>query len=329
MDEPRGTVPRMPTMKRWPRSLVALGIAFVGTVALTIGLTMLIVQDRVTSTAESTPTPMPTIAVGAVPTQAGGSLLFSGDREDSFGLDRGSYEVAVNPDFERGFARVEYGRFGLIGENGAVFFEHDPLVVVQIDFGAMAFYPEPDACTITPGELNPAIGVASAHLACTDLTDIRDAGSVTIDGGIALPADMLGMRGDLPPSGGQVTVGSRTLEFSDGRVLVQDATIVGTERQPLFLFGDDETSSIGFERDPESGELFVTYLVVDEDLFEIDDEACDVNASEIGMLNPITTVLDLSIRCAEVDLGEHGALTIDASLVVDMIFQPGLDSADS
>ena len=308
-------------------SLVVLGVAFGGTVAITIGLTMLIVQDRVTSTADSTPTPFPTIAVGAVPTQTGGTLAISGDREATFRLDRGSYEVAVNPDFERGFARVEYGRFGLIGETGAVHFEHDPLRVAQIDYEGMAFYPEPDACTITPGELNPTIGVASAGLTCADLTDIRDTGSVTIDGGIALPADMLGMRGDLPPPGGQLVVGSRTLEFSDGRVLVQDVTIVGSGRQPLFLFGDDETSSIGFERDPERGDLYVTYLVVDEELFEFDDEACDVSASELGMLNPITSVLDLSIRCDEIDLGEHGVVTIDTSLVVDMIFQPELVAA--
>lgn len=317
----------MLVMTRWPRSLVVLGVAFAGTVAITIGLTMLIVQDRVPSTAESSPTPFPTIAVGTVPTQTGGTLVVSGDREGTFTLDRASYEVAVNPDFERGFARVEYGRFGLLGESGAVYFEHDPLVVAQIDFEAMAFYPEPEACTITPGELNPAIGVASAHLTCADLTDIRDTGSVTIDGGIALPGDMLAMRGDLPPPGGQVDVGSQTLEFSDGRVLVQDVTIVGSGRQPLFLFGDDETSSIGFERDPESGDLYVTYLVVDEELFEFDDEACAVSASELGMLNPITTVLDLSIRCDEVDLGGHGVVTIDTSLVVDLVFRPGAVSA--
>ena len=319
----------MSTMKGLPRSLVVLGVTFAATVAITVGLTMLIVQDRVTSTGDSTPTPMPTIAVGAVPTQTGGTLAIIGDRAATFTLDRDSYDVAVNPDFERGFARVEYGRFGLIGESGSVHFEHEPLVVAQIDFEGMAFYPEPDECTISPGELNPAIGVASAHLTCADLTDIRDAGSVTIDGGIALPADMLGMRGNLPPPGGQVAVGSQTLEFSDGRVLVQDVTIVGSGRQPLFLYGDDETSSIGFERDPDRGDLYVTYLVVDEELFEFDEEACEVSASELGMLNPITTVLDLSIRCADLDLGDHGIVTIDSSLVVDMIFQPGAESAGS
>jgi hypothetical protein len=324
-----GHIPRMPAMKGMPRSLAVLAVTFAGTVAITVGLTMIIVQDRATSTADSTPTPFPSIAVGAVPTQTGGSLVVSGDRDAGFRLDRDSYEVAVNPDFERGFARVEYGRFDLIGESGAVHFEHDPLRVAQIDFEAMVFYPDPDECTITPGELNPAIGVASAHLTCPELTDIRDAGTVTIDGGIALPADMLGMRGDLPPPGGRVEVGRRTLEFSDGRVLVQDVTIVDSERQPLFLYGDDETSSIGFERDPERGDLYLTYLVVDEELFELDDDACELSLSELGQLNPITTVLDLSIRCDEVDLGEHGVVTIDTSFVLDMIFQPGALSADS
>jgi hypothetical protein len=314
-------------MHALPRSLVVLAMTFAATVAITIGLTMLIVQDRGTSTAESSPTPFPTIAVGGVPTQTGGSLLVSGDHEGTFTLDRGSYEVAVNPGSERGFARVEYGRFGLIGERGAVYFEHDPLVVVQIDFEEMAFYPDPDVCEITPGELNPEVGVASAHLRCGDLTDIRHRGMVAIDGGIALPGDMLGMRGDLPPSGGHIDAGGQILEFSDGRVLVQDATIVGSGRQPLFLFGDDERSSIGFERDPHTGDLYVTYLVVNEELFEFDDEACDVSPSEVGRLNPITTVVELSIRCDALDLGDHGVVTIDASLIVDLIVQPDPISA--
>ena len=317
----------MVEMNALPRSLVVLAMTFAATVAITIGLTMLIVQDRGTSTAESSPTPFPTIAVGGVPTQAGGSLQVSGDREGTFTLDRASYEVAVNPDFERGFARVEYGRFGLLGESGAVYFEHDPLEVAQIDFEEMAFYPDPDACEIMAGELNPEIGVASAHLRCAGLSDIRGEGTVTLDGGVALPGDMLGMRGDLPPAGGRIDVGSQTLEFSDGRVLVQDATIVGSGRQPLFLFGDDERSSIGFERDPHTGDLYVTYLVVDEELFEFDDDACEASPSEVGTLNPITTVLELSIRCDGLDLGDHGVVTIDSSLIVDLIVQPDPISA--
>jgi hypothetical protein len=40
-------------------------------------------------------------------------------------------------------------------------------------------------------------------------------------------------------------------------------------------------------------------------------------------------VLDLSIRCDQVHLGEHGVVTIETSFVVDMIFQPGALSADS
>jgi hypothetical protein len=118
-----------------------------------------------------------------------------------------------------------------------------------------------------------------------------------------------------------MAVGSQTLAFSDGRVLVQNALTEDTERQPLFLYGDDDASSIGFERDPDTAELFVTYLVVDEELFDILDEACRVTTTELGMLNPITTVLELSIQCSELDLGAHGVVAIDDSLVIELILE--------
>lgn len=309
----------MCAMREWPRSLVVLAVAFAGSVAITLGLTMIVVQDRFSSTDESTPTPMPTISVGAAPTRTGGSLALSGDRTGSFTLDRNFYDVSIEPDFERGFARVEFGRYSLLGDAGAIHIAWDSLEVEQIDFDGLTFYPEPDACTVTPGELNPAIGVASAQLECPDLVDLRGGGTVTIEGGIALPADMLGMRGDLPPSGGRVVVGDADLEFNDARVLVQDALTEDTQREPLFLYGADDVSSIGFERDPESGQLYLTYLVVDDELFEIDDEACEVAAEDVGHLNPITTVQVLSIRCEALDLGSLGVVSIDASLVIDLI----------
>jgi hypothetical protein len=251
----------------------------------------------------------------------------SGDREANFILDRDSYDISINPDFERGFARVEFGRFGLIGQEGAIHLGSEPLVVEQVDFDGMAFYPEPDACAIEPGELNPTIGVASARLDCVGLTDIRDTGTVTIEGGIALPADLLGMRGNLPPSGGRIPIGRRTLEFSDGRVLLQEVRTEETSRYALFLYGDDGASSLGIERDPESGAFYLTYIVIDEELFDIPDDACALSASELGALNPITTVLELSIRCAELDLGGHGVVALDTTLVVDLILESELLSA--
>jgi hypothetical protein len=306
----------------WSRSIVVLAVTFVSALAITMALVLLIVQDRGASTAtDPDATPPATITANAAPMQTGGSLAVSGDREGTFTLDRDSYEVSIAPDFERGFARVEYGRFGLDGERGAIVFSTDPLAVEQIDLDGLAFYPDPDACTITPGELNPAIGVASARLQCASLTDLRDAGTISLDGAVALPADLLGMRGELPPSGGQVPVGSETLEFSDGRLLVQQVFTEETQRQALFLFGADEKSSLGFERDPETEAMYLTYIVIDEELFDIADDACTVSDVELGPLNPFTTVMELSIACDGLDLGSHGVVSIDATLVVDLIFE--------
>ena len=306
-------------MREWSRSLTVLAVAFAGTLAITLGLVMLIVQDRVATTAEATQTPAQSIAPDRMPTAVGGSLAVSGARTDTFRLDRASYDVSISPDFERGFARVEYGRFGLLGEDGDVYLEAEPLSVAQIDFDGMAFYPDPDECTITPGTLNATAGIASARLECPNLEDLRGAGTLTLDGGIALPADLLGLRGDLPPSGGQIEVGDRTLAFSDGRMLVMNALTDDTRRIPLFLYGDDDVSSLGFERDPSTAQLYLTYVVIDAELFDIDDDACLVTADGLGLASPITTVQELTIRCDELQLGDHGTVTIDDTLVIDLI----------
>jgi hypothetical protein len=311
-------------MKQWSRSLVVLGMAFASSVAITIALVVIVVQDRASSSNAQSEPSRPTIAQGAIPPATGGSLSVSGDRDATFSLDSDSYDVGIDPDFERGFARVEFGRFGLEGEQGAIAFSTDPLVVEQIDFDGLAFYPDPDNCAITPGELNPAIGVASARLECASLTDIRDKGTVSLDGAIALPADLLGMRGDLPPPGGRIEAGDRMLEFSDGRMLVQNALTEDTERQPLFLYGDDEASSLGFERDPETAELFLTYLVIDEELFDVPEDACLVTDEDLGAVNPITTAQELTITCEPLDLGSHGVVAVAATLVIDLIVPPEL-----
>jgi hypothetical protein len=316
-------------MKDWSRSLVVLALALTATVAITIGLTMLVVSDRQPPAADVAGTPVGSIGMDAVPTGTGAVLAVSGDRDGSFTLDRDSYEVSVNPDFERGFARVAFGRFGLEGDDGAVHFAYEPLTVEQIDYDGLAFYPEPDECTVTPGELNPEIGVASARLLCEDITDIRDTGTVTFDGGIALPGDMLGMRGDLPPSGGEIAVGEETLVFSDGRMLVQEVLSEESERQPLFLYGDDEESSIGFERDPSTGRLYLTYVVVDGELSEVPSDACVVTSDELGVLNPFTRTLEIGLSCEQLDLGSRGAVAIDATLVADLIYSPEVLAAGS
>jgi hypothetical protein len=308
-------------MRDWWRSLGFLALVIASVVAVTIGLARIMFGERSTADADAQ-RPPPTFAVEAAPEDTGGSLTVSGDRQATLTLDRDSYNVSINPDFERGFARVVYGRFGLSGEGGAIWLGGDPLEVEQIDLDGLSIYPDPDECAITRGRLNPEIGVASAGLECRDVSDVRGAATVTIAGTVGLPADMLGMRGDLPPSGGEVRVGSDVLAFDDGRVLVQDALMDDSGRQPLFLFGTDETSSLGFERDPENGDLYLTYLVVDNEQFLVDDKACEVTTTEIGVLSPITTVQEMAISCAELDLGERGVVAIDATLIIDLIIQP-------
>ncbi len=306
-------------MRRWSRSLVLLGLTFASTLAITAGLVVIVVQDRGTSFESASETPLPTVAVDGVPAGTGGTLAVSGDRDATFGLDGDDYGITVSPDFERGFARVAFETYELRGDAGTIRFAAEPLVVEQIAFDGLSFYPDPEDCAVTPGELNPAIGVASARLECRGLEDIRGGGTVAMDGAVALPADLLGMRGDLPAPGGRIDAGDATLVFSDGRMLVQNATMETTGREPLFLFGDDERSSLGFERDPETGDLFLTYLVIDEEPFDIPDDACGLTTEDLGLVNPRTTATRLSIACDELDLGSHGVVPVEGTIVIDLI----------
>ena len=308
-------------MKNWSTSLVVLAVTFVSALAITMVLVLVIVQDRGATATAATETPVPTITVNTVPTHTGGSLAVSGHLRGRLHPRPRFVRRRHRAGLRAGIRRVDFGRFGLDGEHGAIAFSTDPLVVEQIDFDGLAFYPDPGDCRVTPGELNPAIGVASARLQCASLKDLRDAGTISLDGAVALPADLLGLRGEPPPSGGQVPVGGQSLEFSDGRMLVQQVFTEETERQALFLFGDDEKSSLGFERDPETEELYLTYIVVDEELFDIADDACGGLRDELGPLNPITTVMELGIACDDLDLGSHGVVSIDATVVVDLIFE--------
>lgn len=297
-------------MNDWFRSLTVLGTAFVGVVAVTIALALLIVPDpAVSSQAGSTAPPdaEATIGVpdtiGTVPTQVGGTLAVSGDLEAAFAVDRESVDQ----------------RYGVIGDDARIFFGSDPLSVEQMSFGGLSFFPDPDECTITPGGFNGAIGVAWATLHCADLADVRGNGVVTVDGTIGLAADMLGMRGDLPPSGGSVEVGGETLEFSEARLF--------TARFPAFVgrggynmqLEDESGTRLNFAYDPQTHALGLANVERDGVYNDVPADACAIDTREIGKLNPRTTVVEMSLQCVGVDFPGIGPVPIAGTLIVEQI----------
>jgi hypothetical protein len=296
----------------WFRSISVLGVAFAGVVTLTFGLAALIVPGAVGSAGPSgAPAPGASgDAVGVQPdgpvTAIGGTLAVSGDREGSLVLDR--EEVGE--------------RYALSGRDGRVTFEAgSPLAVAQISYDRLDFFVDPDECELTPGERHDATGVAGAHLICEDIEDVRDNGVVTFQGRVGVAADLLGLRGDLPESGGTVMVGEETITFDFAAM-----TIPGNARfAGIFagsLFDPDTDTALTFTYDPRNHEMVLSEIGYGGGHAQVPAGACSATTSEIGLLNPHTRVAEMVIRCTAVDVPTLGAVPIEGTLVVELSEPP-------
>jgi len=299
-------------MTVWMRSLAVLAAAFAGVMILTFGLAAAIVPGQVGApsdaegaarTAESA---APSVAdLDAIPSGVGGTLKVTGDLEASLPVDRESTD----------------GRYGLVGDDARIFFGGDPLSVVQMNLEGLSFFPELDACQLAPGRLNSAIGVASAHLRCAEVADIRGNGVVTVDAVIGIAGDMLGLRGDLPPSGGTVTVGDDVRTFSEARILAFGRPAVAGARGGSMATAADGTE-LHFDYDVHTHEISLAAIVLDGVTTEIPANGCSIATRELGRLNPRTAVLDLALACPAVELADRGTVAIDGTLVVEQVEAP-------
>ena len=317
---------RISGMKDWAAGLTILSVAFVGTVVVTIGLAAVIVPTAVGPRSSVDPAASPVTVdmtpqpVDQRPEAIGGVLTVTGDVEGTLLLDREDAEIGFVFDDDLGLALLEDGPYQLAGDDGRVVFDVEPLVVEQVDYAGLSFYPEPDQCHVTPGVLNPVLGVATAGLRCVEIADIRDNGVVTIDGTIMAAGDVLGMRGELPPSGGTLAVGSTTVEFPAARMLLEPFGFdAATGLANLPLFTPDQESGLIVEYDPQTHELAIGDVVVDGESAELAPGSCSVARSDIGLLNPRTSVVELRVACDSVDLPALGSVPVDGTLVVDLI----------
>jgi hypothetical protein len=314
-------------MKDWPSSAGLLAASFAGMVLLTIGLAAVIAPDRFSESLDGDPTasglgvevtPRP---VDQAATAIGGTLVVSGDLDETLVLDREDAEIGFNFDTETGIALLEDGPYRLVGEEGQVMFTVDPLVVEQVDVAGLSFYPDPADCQVSPGVLDASVGIATAGLRCEEITDIRDNGVVTIDGTIAVAGDVLGMRGELPPTGGTIAVGPATIELPEARIFLDPFGFdAATGQASVPLFDDDTESGLILAYDPEAGDLALSTIVAGPDAFaDVPNGACSLERRDLGVLNPRTTVVALAIRCDALDLAELGTVAVDGTLVVDLI----------
>ena len=297
-------------MTDWFRSLSVGGIAFVSVVTLTIGLATLIVPRAAGSAQVPGATP-DALESGAAPdpgpiTAIGGTLAVTGDRQGAFHLDRESGD----------------DRYTLVGDDGRIFFEGQPARVAQISWDGLEFFLDPDDCALTPGERHDPTGVAGLHLRCEGIADVREGGTVTLEGRLGVAADLLGLRGGLPDSGGTAQVGDRTLTFRDAHLTLPGG-FGGSGIYIGQLWDPDANAGLTFVYDVQTHLLSLGEVHYGGGRVVVTPGACTVSERDIGLLNPHTRMVELQLRCDAVDIPTLGVVPIDAAIVAEVVEPPG------
>ena len=246
--------------------------------------------------ASETPTVEPITGIG-------GNLSVTGDREGTLTVTRESND----------------GKYSLVGDGARVVFEGSrPPVVSQVSWDGLEFFPEPDACTVTPGELDDEIGVGYAEVHCEDLADIRGGETVSMAGTLGLALTTVG-ESDLPQMGGSVTVGEETWEFEEAflfefrrepggrdRGLQHGPDRPRTRLTPIPLRRPDPPADAGQRRTRRRGRRPGA-------------GACSLETNELGRLAPGTAVVELSIDCPVADVPGLGPVAIRGTPIVQQI----------
>jgi hypothetical protein len=242
-------------------------------------------------------------SVDFLPTAIGGEVVMTGARDATITLER----------------QVDGPTFGLGNAKAKVFFDAHPLVITQMSYDGLAFFPDPEDCAITEGRHNEDLGLAAVRISCPELVDIRDNGSIALEGYAAMPADLV-VDLDLPEIGGTMTVGEEVWEINEALLLIgpsfggSGAGEIGLSLGPE---GSDEALFLSYDMD--SGSLSPATLLYDGDLHDISGARCDLSTEELMVVNPQVRVLELTIRCEEVGLEGAGSVTIEGTVTYEQI----------
>ena len=300
-------------MGDWFRSVTVLVIAFVGAVVVTLGLANAIVPGGgpdSQATGGGGATPVPTLVPVA---GAGGHLTVSGDRTGTMSLTREANEA----------------RYSLVGDSARMVFEGDPPEVTQVSWEGLEFFPEPGDCTITPGELDDEIGVGYAEVECSDLSDIRDGGTISLSGTLGLPLTMVG-ESDLPEMGGSVTVGDETWEFDAAMLFAIPFVAVAGEDDYNMILAREGTdrgcpgsecsrTSLRFRYDVQTHRLTLVNVERDGEDADLPSGACALETNELGRLTPGTAVVELTISCPAAEVPGLGTVPIGGTVIIQQV----------
>jgi len=293
-------------MGDWFRSVTVLALAFVGAVVVTIGLANVIVpggpSEPRTSAGGDDGRASPDASVPTI-TGIGGNLTVTGDREGTLTVTRESNE----------------GSYSLVGDAARVVFQgSQPPVISQISWEGLEFFPEPEACAITPGELDDEIGVGYAEIRCEGLADVRSGETVSMAGTLGVALTTVG-ESDLPPMGGSVTVGDEAWDFTEAFLFGFPVNLgAGTEDYNMVLT-DDGTGSLRFRYDVQTHRLTLVNVERGGEAADVDAGACGLQTEELGRLSPGVAIVELTIDCPAVDVPGLGAVPIAGTLIVQQI----------
>jgi hypothetical protein len=307
-------------MGDWFRSITVLAVAFAAAVVVTIGLATVIVPGRAAGpeaaggddgSGPAAPSPTPIEGIG-------GHLTVTGDRSGTLTVTSES-----NDD-----------RYSLEGSGARIVFEGRPPVIAQVSWDGLEFFPEPDDCTLTPGELNSEIGVGYAQIACENLTDIRGGGTVSLSGTLGLALTMVG-ESDLPDMGGSASVGDETWTFDEAILFTFPINLTQGGEDYNMILSDEGTNtgcpdnapaspecsrtSLRFRYDVQTHRLALVEVARDGTSADLAPGACSLATEELGRLSPGAAVVELTIDCPAADVPGLGAVPITGTVIIQQL----------
>lgn len=299
------------------RASAILGAMVGGVAAFTFGLSTALTPA--TGLAEPTPTQEATFDLEIPPTVIGGRLEFTGDRSGTMALESasglgGRYEIESGG----GVVVLPEEEVALRGPDGRLRFQPRTHEITRIEYDGLSLWVDPGQCTLTLGAVSDETGLMSALVQCAELDDIRDQGTVSVRGVVSLPADVLRGRGDMPPTGGTIEVGTRSITFGEAEIFLDGEPDEETNRIHWGIFTEDRTSGIHLQYDEQAVQYFLHLLTVGDEAAILADP-CPLEAEELGRINGYTTTVRLTFECNDIPGPWEDPVSVTGSLVADVI----------
>lgn len=272
--------------------LVAAGVVVLGGV---IGLRAVIAPDH--------PTFADTVEAADdgeefLPLVVGAELDVSGDRTGHFSLPAHAPEDS---------------RFGLVGDDGRMFFtgSGEGLVISQFSYDGLEFFPKEGDCTVTTDRLNEQTGVGSATVDCTNIRDIRDTATITVSGVAGLPADLVVER-DISELGGMFAIDDQAWETGP-------LQIEGSEMAEFGFWDDAGRNGVMLTYEP----MVLTVITLDGVEHRVTETECSNSVEELEWIDPATSIVEVNLDCPTVRAEGLEKVSVQASVVAEAQWVPG------